>query len=237
MDYVSLIKKELKTYADAEKATDLMRFFKTKKGEYGEGDKFIGITVPNQRAVAKKYYNLCSLSEDERLLKEKIHEFRLTALMMLVCKFEKSKEEAQKKAVVDLYLKNTPYINNWDLVDLSAYKILGAYLFDKDRSVLHKLADSDNLWEQRISVISTFYFIRQKDYKDTMILAKKLLGHKHDLMHKAVGWMLREVGKRDYNVLFSFLKEHYMDMPRTMLRYAIEKFEESIRQDFLKGRI
>lgn len=237
MKCIENIKKELKSKADAKKASDLMRFFKTGKGQYGEGDKFLGVNVPSQRAIAKKYYSECSLAEISKLLKTKIHEYRLTALFILVYKFEKTKDAEIKKDIADFYIAHTDYVNNWDLVDLSAYKILGSYLMDKDRTLLYEMAEADHLWTQRISIIATFFFIRNNDYVDTLFLAKKLLGHKHDLIHKAVGWMLREIGKRDYDIEYDFLKEHYGNMPRTMLRYAIEKFAEDVRQDFLKGRI
>lgn len=212
------------------------RFFKSGPGEYGEGDIFIGVTVPNARKVAKKNIN-SGLKTVEELLHSKIHEHRLTALLMLVEKFSKSKDELNKKQIVDLYLRNYEYINNWDLVDLSCYKILGPWLWDKDRRILYEWAKTDHLWKQRIAMITCMHFIRNNDFKDCMNLAEILLNHKHDLIHKAVGWLLREVGKRDIAIEKEFLKKHYNNMPRTMLRYAIEKFPNEERQDYLKGRI
>lgn len=231
------IKKELQPYTDAEQAKILTKFFQVRKGGYGEGDKFIGINVPNMRKVAKQYCLECSLPEIEKLLQDEVHEYRITAVFMLTYLFEKKKSPVPKKDIIDLYIKNIAYVNNWDLVDLSAYKLLGTYLLDKDRSLLYEYAKSNDLWKQRVSMIATFAFIRNQEFDDTLKLAEMLLLHEHDLMHKAVGWMLREIGKRDYAVEFDFLKKHYKSMPRTMLRYAIEKFEENTRQQFLKGCI
>ena len=229
------VKKELQSVANPEKALLLQGFFKTGEGEYGEGDLFLGITVPQQRAIAKNYKEL-PLSEIEILLHEPYHECRLTALIILVNRFKKMKKEADRKEIVEFYLKNTTYINNWDLVDSSACYILGEYLLDKDRTLIYRLADSDSMWEQRIAVLTTFTFIRNDDFADNLLLAEKLLNHKHDLMHKAIGWMLREVGKRNKSVLVDFLMQYSTQMPRTMLRYAIEKFPEEERQYFLKRK-
>lgn len=228
------IKQELKSKADNPLGKKYARFFKTGKGEYGEGDIFIGLRVPILHQTAKKYLNL-SLIQVEKLLQSKIHEFRLTALLILTYKFPKA-EEKEKKQIYSLYLKNTKYINNWDLVDLSAPKIVGAYLLDKieKRKILYKLAKSKSLWEQRISILSTFTFIREKDFTDALKISKILLHHPHDLIHKAVGWMLREVGKRNQKTEEKFLKKHYQTMPRTMLRYAIEKFSDKKRKLYLK---
>ena len=229
------IKKELKKFADPEKAKILQRFFKTGKGEYGEGDIFIGVTVPNIRKVTKKFVD----TETQRiasLLKSKIHEERLCAVLMLVEKFQAG-DMAERKQIYNIYLKNAKYINNWDLVDLSAPKIVGVYLLDHDRKILYKLAKSKNLWERRIAVLATFTFIREKQFDDALKISKMLLQDKHDLMHKAVGWMLREIGKRDMKVEEKFLKQYYRQMPRTMLRYAIEKFPEDLRQRYLKGGV
>lgn len=231
------IKIDLNQYIDPEKAAFLPKFFKTSKGEYGEGDHFIGVTVPNQRIVAKRHYKGVALENVHALLCEPTHEYRLTALFMLVYKFEKAKTEQEKKAIANFYLENYSYVNNWDLVDSSAEKILGAYLFDKDKGVLYEYAKSEHLWKQRIAIISTYYFIKNKHFSDTLEIAKILLHHKHDLIHKAVGWMLREIGNRDFAVEYDFLKEHYKEMPRTMLRYAIEKFEPELRLKFLRGII
>jgi 3-methyladenine DNA glycosylase AlkD len=170
-------------------------------------------------------------------LSQPIHEYRLTAIFILLLKYEKSKSDPEKKAMVDLYLNNIRFINNWDLVDASADKILGPYLLDKPKDLLYELARAEDLWKQRIAIITTFHFIRSNKYEHTLNLAKILLNHKHDLIHKAVGWMLREIGNRDFEVEYNFLKKNYSQMPRTMLRYAIEKFDEDLRQQFLKGLV
>lgn len=223
------ITRSLRSLSDEEKKTVFPRFFKTGKGEYGEGDKFIGVTVPNVRIVAKKYIDT-PLTVVETLLESEWHECRLCALLMLVQKYKHSKDE-----VVAFYLDHTKGINNWDLVDLSAPYILGDYLTDKtDRSVLYILSDSSILWEQRIAVVSTLMLIRHNQFDDTIRLAEKFLTAKHDLMQKAVGWMLREVGKRDEHLLVEFLESHRTRMPRTMLRYAIEKFPEERRRHFME---
>ncbi len=222
----------LELLQNTEKAKILAGFFKTGKGEYGEGDEFLGITVPESRKIAKKYTAL-PLSEIFLLLQNKIHECRLVALLILIEKF-KSSGSLQQKEIVDFYLRNTKYINNWDLVDLSADKIIGAYLFDKDKTLIHQLTKSNNLWERRIAIISTFYFIKKNKFNETIQITELLLNDKHDLIHKAVGWMLREVGKRNKTVEEEFLKKHYKTMPRTMLRYAIEKFPEEERKEYLK---
>lgn len=230
MKNITEIKKELLNLADKEKAELLQGFFKTGQGEYGEGDIFLGITVPEQRNVAKKYKDM-DLNEIQELLNSKFHEHRLVALLILIEKYQK---EDNKKQIVDFYLKNTRNINNWDLVDLSAHKLLGDYLLGRERSILYKLAKSDDLWEKRISVISTFAFINKNQPEDSFKIAEILLNDKHDLIHKAVGWMLREVGKRiGEDVEEKFLKKHYKEMPRTMLRYAIERFSEEKRKFYM----
>lgn len=234
---LNAVKGELLEYVDAAKAEFLPRFFQTQPGGYGEGDIFWGITVPDQRRVAQKYYRQLSLKEVELLLRDPVHECRFTALAMLVLKFSKAKDEGKRREIVDCYLTNVDYVNNWDLVDASADKILGAFIYDKDRGVLWELARSGQLWRQRIAIMATFHFIRQGDFADTLRLAEYFLTHEHDLIHKAVGWMLREVGKRDFQAEYGFLREHYRKMPRTMLRYAIEKFEPELRQKFLAGEI
>lgn len=228
---------ELQSYADPEKAAFYPRFFKTGLGEYGEGDIFLGVPVPKQKAIAKKYWKDIDLVEVETLLHYDFHECRLTSLFILIHHFEKSSSLQEKSACIDVYLKNTAFVNNWDLVDSSAYKLLGAFLYKKDCQILYDLASSENLWEQRISIITTLYFIKKGDFIHTLALAERLLHHSHDLMHKAVGWMLREVGNRNFDVELDFLKHHYKQMPRTTLRYAIEKFPEPLRQDFLRGEI
>ncbi|MBT7706294.1 DNA alkylation repair protein [archaeon] len=226
------LKSELKSNANPEKAKVLQGFFKTGKGQYGEGDIFLGITVPKQRKIAKEFYDL-KLNDVLQLLKSPIHEERLTSLLILVDRYEKTNDHR----FVKFYLKNAKYVNNWDLVDLSAPKILGSYLLNlKNRKILYTLARSNNLWEKRISIISTFALIRDNQLDDTLKISKILLNDTHDLTHKAVGWMLREVGKRDEKLLIKFLKENYDDLPRTTLRYAIEKFDEKRRKGMLKGR-
>jgi len=231
MNLLNELKKELKSLSNPEKIEDFQRFFKTGKGEYGYGDKFLGITVPLQRGVAKKYIDI-NLNDVFILLKDPIHEFRLTSLLILIMKYRKS-DSAGKEKITKLYLKNTKKINNWDLVDTSAHIILGDYLLDKKRDILFNLAKSKNLWERRIAILSTYAFIRNNDFDDAIKLYTLLLNDKHDLMHKAVGWMLREAGKRNQDVLINFLENHCTKMPRTMLRYAIEKLPEKQRKYYL----
>ena len=225
------VKEELKSKANSEKAKILSGFFKTGKGEYGEGDVFLGVVVPELRKIAKKYSGIDSMEVGE-LLNSKIHEERLCALFILIGHYKKADLE-QREKIVRFYLANTKNINNWDLVDLSAPNILGDYLLDKDRVVLYRLVKSENLWERRIAVLLTFTFIREGQFKDSLRIFAILLKDKHDLIHKAVGWMLREIGKRDINVLRAFLNKHCKVMPRTMLRYAIEKLDEKERKGFL----
>ncbi|MEA3344460.1 MAG: DNA alkylation repair protein [Patescibacteria group bacterium] len=228
------IKKDLQKLKNPVKAKVLAGFSKTGKGEYGEGDIFLGIPVPKQREVAKKYFGT-NLNILKKLLESKIHEQRLTALFILIDNYKKA-DETGKEKIVDFYLKNTKYINNWDLVDLSAPKILGDYLLQKDKSILYKLAKSNLLWERRIAIIATYEFIKNNQFKDILKISYLLLNDKQDLIHKAVGWMLREVGKRNQKIEEEFLKKYYKKMPRTMLRYAIERFPENKRQNYLKGR-
>lgn len=229
----SEIQEALEFLATPEKRDFLPYFFKTGKGQYGEGDKFLGVVVPDTRKVAKAYLGL-SFEELTKLLKNEYHECRLCALLILVERFKKA-NEAERKTLYEFYLKHTEYVNNWDLVDLSSQYIVGVYLLDKkDRSILYKLAESKLLWNQRIAVVSALWFIRNNEFSDTLQLAEKLLQHPHDLMHKAIGWMLREVGKKDINTLRSFLDKHHKVMPRTMLRYAIEKMEKEERMHYMK---
>lgn len=235
MENLSGLKKELKSKADPKRAEVSKWFFKTGPGEYGEGDIFLGVTVPETRKTAQKFKDI-KFSEIKKLLISGIHEERLVALLILVNNFKKG-SDGEREKIFKFYLANTKKVNNWDLVDLSAHKIVGAYLLDKSRSILYKLARSRNLWEKRISIISTFAFIGRDDFKDTLKISEILLNDKHDLIHKAVGWALREVGKKDLKSEENFLKKHYKKMPRTMLRYAIEKFPEKKRKDYLKGRI
>ena len=229
------IQSKLKGLANKKNAEVAQRFFKTGPGEYGEGDIFIGIRVPVLRELAKEYQTI-TVKEAEHLLKSPIHEERLLALFILIRIYSKA-EEVIKKAIYELYLKNTKFINNWDLVDSSAEYIVGDFLLDKGKNPLYQLARSKDLWERRISIMSTFCFIKRRQYSETLKVAKTLLNDKEDLIHKAVGWMLREVGKRDLPLEEEFLKAHYKEMPRTMLRYAIEKFPETKRQGYLKGKI
>jgi len=232
------IKQALQELAIPEKAVIMQSFFKTGKGEYGEGDLFIGVTVPYQRSVAKEFYNKISLEELSELLSSKIHEHRLTALLMMVYKFEKTKDQSVRKEIVDFYLKHTKYINNWDLVDTSCYKIIGRYCFEnQDSKLLEKLSDSENMWEMRMAIVGTMHHIKKGQFELTKTFALKNLKHPHDLMHKANGWLLREMGKVNETELLDFLNLHYKDMPRTCLRYAIEKLDETLRQNYLKGRI
>lgn len=232
------LKKDLRSVSNPKKVNAYQRFFKTGKGEYGEGDIFTGVTVPNCRKVAQKYKDL-PLVKVDKLLHSKIHEERLVALLILVEKFTIANklEQAASADVYKFYLINTKYINNWDLVDLSASKIVGAYLSNKDKRILYKLAKSKSLWERRISIIACFYFIRESEFNDALKISKMLLNDKDDLIHKAVGWMLREIGKKNQKVEEEFLKLHYRQMPRTMLRYAIERFDKNLRQKYLKGKI
>jgi 3-methyladenine DNA glycosylase AlkD len=232
------IKNALLSHADQKKkAGELAKFFQTVPGGYGEGDTFLGVKVPDQRAVARQFYKDASLDDIAVLLNENIHEHRLTALFMLVLKFQKSKTEVEQQSIVNCYLQNLEGVNNWDLVDSSCYLILGPWLINRDKQILYDFAYSDKLWLQRIAMITTMHFIRNRQYDDALELAEILLHHPHDLIHKAVGWMLREIGNRDYDVEYNFLVKHYRNMPRTMLRYAIEKFDEEVRQGFLKGSI
>ena len=232
MPLIRQLKNELHGLADSRQAKILQRFFKTGKGEYGEGDIFLGIKVPVQCQVTKKYSTL-SLSDIKKLLHSKIHEERMVGLFILVRQYEKA-DKGSKKKIFSFYLKNTAGINNWDLVDLSAPNIVGNFLLDKPRKILYKLAKSKVLWERRIAILATFAFIRNNDLKDAFKLSEILLNDQHDLMHKAVGWMLREAGKRDQSALERFLKKHTKKMPRTMLRYAIEKFSECKRKFYMK---
>jgi len=230
------LKADLRKFASPEKAKILARFFKTGPGQYGERDRFIGVTVPQSRAVAKVYKDL-PFEEITNLLHSSIHEERLVALLILVEQFQSASrrdDEKNREKIYRFYLDNTAYINNWDLVDLSAERIIGPYLADKPKNILKKLARSESIWERRISILSTFHFIKQGEPKYTLEIAEILLSDKHDLIHKAVGWMLREVAKNcSERVLTDFLDKHASTMPRTALRYAIEKFPEGKRRKYL----
>jgi len=226
---------DMKALADPVRAAHLQTFFRTGPGQYGAGDRFLGIRVPQVRAVAARYRDL-DLQAVEQLLSNPFHEIRLLALVILVLQFRKS-DTARQKSIYDLYMHNRRYINNWDLVDLSAPTIVGGWLYPRSRKILYKLARSSTLWDRRISVLATFWLVRNGEFKDALAVADLLLHDSEDLMHKAVGWMLREIGKRDRTVEERFLKKHYKKMPRTMLRYAIEKFPESLRQEYLQGKV
>ena len=227
---VSKLRKELRSRASPQKAKLLAGFFKTGKGEYGEGDVFLGVTVPETRKIAIKYCDL-SLADIAKLIRSEIHEERLLALLILVHKFEEGDDSCRNK-IFNFYLKNTKYINNWDLADLTAPKIVGAYLVNRPRGILYKLAGSKSLWERRIAILATYAFIKAGDFKDALIISEILLNDAHDLIHKAVGWMLREVGKRSQTAEKQFLKKYYKTMSRTMLRYAIERFPERLRKAY-----
>jgi len=235
MKKLMFLKEELWNLGNPDKAAILQRFFKTGKGQYGEGDIFLGVNVPMTRSLAKKYKELDFL-DIKNLLDSKVHEERLLALLILIQKFEKASTE-QRHEIFDFYLKSTKRINNWDLVDLSAPKIVGEYLFEKPRKILYKLSRSKNLWERRISIVSTYRFIKSGQVEDTLKIAKILLSDKHDLIHKAIGWMLREVGKKSMADLEKFLKNNYKVLPRTVLRYSIERFPEEKRRAYLSGKV
>ncbi|WP_234573456.1 DNA alkylation repair protein [Rhodohalobacter sp. 614A] len=228
----------LKKIADSKIAEHSARFFKSGPGEYGEGDQFLGIRVPKQREIAKKYKDL-PLIEVAKLLQSPFHEVRLTAVLILVYKYQKNKNFEDREDIYHFYLDNLKGVNNWDLVDSSAKYIAGHFLFEynEDRSILYQLSDSDDLWERRIAIMTTFYFVDQGDFDLTLELAEKYLDAPEDLIHKATGWMLREIGKQDEVLLRNFLDNHYQNMPRTMLRYAMEKLDEPVRQLYLQGKV
>ncbi len=227
-------RKRLRSLQDPEKAKILQKFFKTGPGEYGEGDVFLGITVPRLRTVSKECDGL-AMGEVEDLLHSPIHEERLLALLTLIRKYERE-DEGEKEKIYTLYLRSTRWINNWDLVDLSAPNIAGDFLMNRSRKPLYKLARSAVLWERRIAIVATHRFIRERRFEDTLGIGEILLGDQEDLIQKAVGWMLREVGKRDQDAEETFLKKHCRLMPRTMLRYAIERFPAAKRELYMKGR-
>lgn len=228
------LRKDLKKLSNKKKALVMQRFFKTGEGEYGFGDVFLGLTVPQSRSLAIKYKDL-SFEQITQLLRSEIHEERLISLLILVHQFQH--EEMLQRRVYEFYVKNTKLINNWDLVDLSSDKIVGEYLIDKPRIILYKLVKSNNLWERRIAMIATYAFIKKGEFEDTLKIAEELIADKNDLIQKAVGWMLREVGNRDISTEEKFLKIHYKNMGRVALRYAIEKFPEKIRKNYLAGTV
>ena len=227
------LKAELIAAGNTRKAKELARFFKTGKGDYGEGDLFIGVTVPTNRAITRRFLPL-PISQLVELLHCEIHEVRLSALIGMVEQYKSHHTgDTHRQDIVDAYIDNTRYINNWDLVDLSVYHIIGAHLHGSDKALLYQWADSELLWEQRMAIVATMYFVRKGEYDDTIALAEKLCHHPHDLIQKAVGWLLREVGKRDMQRLISFLDKHYTTLPRTLLRYAIEKFPPELRKHYM----
>ncbi|MDY6827576.1 MAG: DNA alkylation repair protein [Bacillota bacterium] len=239
MSEAAAIKEELNELKNPEKAVFLPKFFRAYPDGYGEGDLFLGIKGPDQRKIARRYFRSISLDELKDLVDSPYHEHRQTALFILVYKYDRAGEKQERQALFDFYLANLQGINNWDLVDSSAPYILGRHLYDykKDRTILYRLAGSGELWKQRIAVLATFYFIKRGDFSDALKIIDSLLHHDHDLIHKATGWMLREIGKIDYQTEFDFLKTRYREMPRTMLRYAIEKFNPAVRKKFLQGQI
>lgn len=232
---VTEIKKEMRLLADPKRAEVSKWYFKTGPGEYGESDIFIGLTSSHMHALSKKHRET-NFSDILKLLKSRIHEERMLALLIWTLQFPKA-DPAQQKKIFTAYLKNTRYINNWDLVDLSAPPLIGSYLFERDKKILPKLAKSKLLWERRIAMLATLFFIRNGVFRPTLEIAEILLQDKEDLIHKAVGWMLREIGKRDMAAEEKFLKRYYKKMPRTMLRYAIEKFPKNKRKKYLEGKI
>ena len=229
------IKQQLIALANKDKATVLSSFFQTKEGQYAHGDLFLGVTVPQTRKVVGPYKNL-PLSEVTKLLQNKYHECRFAALVILVNKFEVA-DEAEQETIYNFYLNHTEYINNWDFVDLSSHKIVGAWLLDKDRTMLYDLAKSSWLWDQRIAIVATWAFIRNNEFDDTLSLSEYFMTHPHHLINKACGWMLREVGKRDKATLTQFLDKFAPQMPRVMLRYSIEKLSEEERKSYLRAKI
>lgn len=229
------INTRLRALADEDKAAFAKRFFKAVPGGYGEGDHFLGIRVPGLRRLSREYEHI-GVDDATALLQSKYHETRLLALFILTLIFERG-DDKTRRTVYDLYLANIDRINNWDLVDLSAYKIVGAYLFERSKRPLYRLAKSKDLWERRIAMIATYHFIRHGEFDDALAIAERLRDDHHDLIHRAVGWMLREIGNRDRASEEAFLKRHYRGMPRTMLRYAIEKFPQRRRKQYLTGKV
>jgi len=232
---LSVVQQELRKFADPTTAKKSLRYHKTGKGEYGEGDKFLGVRVPDLRAIAKQYRSL-PVKDILNVLQSRYHEERLLALVMLVYHFQKG-DDALKRGIYRSYLSNTEYVNGWDLVDSSAHQIVGGFLLERPRRKLATLSQSNSLWERRISIIATLHFIKHDQYEDTLKLSRQLLNDEEDLIHKAVGWMLREVGNRDKQTEVKFLTAHYKTMPRTMLRYAIEKFDKKERDQYLNGTV
>jgi len=229
-------REEIRALANKEIAQHSLRFFKTDKGEYGHGDLFLGVRAPQIRLIAKKHIDI-SITDMKTLICSKYHEERFLGLIILVNKYAKTKDKKNRNQLYKIYVSSFKYINNWNLVDVTCPHVTGKHLIDKDRTILYKWAKSEDLWTKRIAMVSTFSFIRKNDLEDTFKIAEILLHDEHDLIHKAVGWMLREAGKRDIKKEETFLKKYYKTMPRTMLRYSIEKFPETKRQKYLKGTI
>jgi len=234
MESLLLLEKELRKHANSERARVSMRYFKTGKGEYGEGDQFLGVAVPIQRSLAAKYVSQVTEADISVLLSSPYHEIRLTALFMLNTRFLKSADQAEAKKWVDFYLSHIHCINNWDLVDSSAPIVLGTWLQNRNRRILYQFARSKNLWKNRIAMLTTLAFIRNNELNDLLKLAEIFISHPHDLMHKAAGWMLREGWKRDPQVIEAFLTKFASQMPRTMLRYSIEKMSPAKKKYFMK---
>ena len=236
-EFCTQIKFALQEKGIPEKAAFFPRFFKAMPGEYGEGDLFFGVVVPEQRKIAKSCYAAITLEEMAELLRDPYHEVRLTALFMLVYQYQKSKTEGSQQKLVGFYLNHLEFINNWDLVDTTCHPILGHFYFRRDKMLFYDLAKSGNLWKQRIAMISSLYWIKRGEFGDALNLAEILISHPHDLIHKAVGWMLREIGKMNQEVELEFLRKYSKIMPRTALRYSIEKFDQTLRLQILKGEV
>lgn len=233
-----LISNELQQQIDKKYMATYKGFFKTKKGQYSENDLFLGIRVPNLRKVVQKYFQKMTLQEIEKFLYSPYHEFRLFALLVLVAQYQhKSASLKTRSSIYDFYMTHITQVNNWDLVDVTVPHVIGHYLFDKEKTILYEFANSSDLWLKRIAIVSTFYFIKQKSYADTLKIAQILFKDPHDLIHKAVGWAVRNVGNEDHDVMLDFLNKHYKEMPRTTLRYAIEKLDKPLRQQYLKGLV
>ena len=230
---------EFEKYVNENKIADYSRFFKTGLGEYGEGDKFLGVKVPDTRKVVKKYFASMSFEEIEEFLNSPYHEHRLFALLVLVYKYKSKKltSEAQRERIYDFYVSHANRINNWDLVDVTAPHIVGAHLLQRDKTLLYNFANSNDLWKKRIAIVSTFAFINSHQFQDTFDIADILLQDKHDLIHKAVGWAIRNVGNKNEKAMLEYLTPRYKKMPRAMLRYAIEKLDEELRLQYLRGEI
>ena len=235
---MSVLFEQIYALRDDSQVEGLSRFFKTGPGQYGEGDRFLGIKVPRVREAVKRVWKECTFYDLEECIQSEFHEVRLAALLVLIQIFKHAGTDTGKQQCVDFYLKNTIYINNWDLVDLSCYELLGRWLMNRDRQLLYDLArDGGSMWEQRIAIVSCMAFVRKGEFDDCLAIADILLNHEHDLIHKAVGWLLRETGKHDEKVLVDYLAPRYKTMPRTTLRYAIEKFSPEVRRKYLDGQI